>query len=111
MERTILEKIYNQIKTPYKYGAVMKLDGRMTDSPVVFKRNNKYYMSFISIDSEAKTGYQTHIAESDDLLHWKVIGNIFATIVVLGFFAVLVAGAAGVISPATTTQVVCPFAA
>ena len=76
MERTILEKIYNQIKTPYKYGAVMKLDGRMTDSPVVFKRNNKYYMSFISIDSEAKTGYQTHIAESDDLLHWKVIGNI-----------------------------------
>ena len=42
---------------------------------------------------------------------WKVIGNIFATIVVLGFFAVLVAGAAGVISPATTTQVVCPFAA
>ena len=42
---------------------------------------------------------------------WKVIGNIFATIVVLGFLAVLVAGAAGVISPATTTQVVCPFAA
>jgi predicted GH43/DUF377 family glycosyl hydrolase len=71
-----LEKIYNQIKTPYKYGAVMKLDGRMTDSPVVFKRDNKYYMSFISIDSEAKTGYQTHIAESDDLLRWKVLGNI-----------------------------------
>ena len=42
---------------------------------------------------------------------WKVIGNIFATIVVLGFLAVLVAGAVGVISPATTTQVVCPFAA
>jgi predicted GH43/DUF377 family glycosyl hydrolase len=76
MERTVLEKIYNQIKTPYKYGAVMKLDGRMTDSPVVFKRDNKYYMSFISIDSEAKTGYQTHIAESDDLLRWKVLGNI-----------------------------------
>jgi predicted GH43/DUF377 family glycosyl hydrolase len=54
----------------------MKLDGRMTDSPVVFKRDNKYYMSFISIDSEAKTGYQTHIAESDDLLRWKVLGNI-----------------------------------
>ena len=42
---------------------------------------------------------------------WKVAGNIFATIVVLGFLAVLIAGAAGVISPATTTQVVCPFAA
>ena len=41
--------IYEQIKTPYKYGAVMKLAGQKSDSPVVFKRDGKYYMSFISI--------------------------------------------------------------
>lgn len=76
VDRAILEKIYDQIKTPYKYGAVLKIDGRKTDSPVVFKRNGKYYMSFISIDDACNTGYQTHIAESDDLLHWSCIGNI-----------------------------------
>ena len=76
MDRTVLEKIYEKIKTPYKYGAVLKLDGRKTDSPVVFKRDDRFYMSFVSIDNECSTGYQTHIAESDDLLQWKCLGNI-----------------------------------
>ena len=76
MERIVLEKIYEQLKTPHKYGAVLKLDGRMTDSPIIFKRDGKYYMSFISIDNACKTGYTTHIAESHDLLHWEVLGEI-----------------------------------
>lgn len=76
IQREILERIYEQIKTPYKYGPVLKIDGRKTDSPVVFKRNDKYYMSFVSIDNECKTGYSTHIAESDDLVHWKSIGEV-----------------------------------
>ena len=76
MDRTVLEQIYDKIKTPYKYGSVLKLDGRKTDSPIVFKRDGKYYMSFISIDDDAKTGYSTHIGESDDLLNWRKIGDI-----------------------------------
>ena len=78
MDRHILENIYDQLRTPYKYGAVLKLDGRKTDSPVVFKRNGKFYMSFVSIDNECKTGYATHVAESDDLLHWNVLGEILS---------------------------------
>ena len=76
MDRSVLERIYEQLKVPYKYGAVMKLEGRMTDSPIVFKRNGKYYMSFVSIDSQCQEGYSTHIAESDDLLSWNVLGEI-----------------------------------
>ena len=76
MDRSVLEKIYNEIKTPYKYGPVLKLKGRMTDSPIVFKKSGKYYMSFISIDDKCRTGYSTHIAESSDLLHWNVLGEI-----------------------------------
>ena len=76
MDRSVLDKIYDQLKTPFKYGAVLKLEGRMTDSPIVFKKDKKYYMSFISIDNGCKTGYLTHIAESYDLLHWKVLGEI-----------------------------------
>ena len=76
MDRNVMERIYQQLQTPYKYGSVMKLDGRMTDSPVVFKKDGKYYMSFVSIDDACKTGYSTHIAESDNLLHWKPLGEI-----------------------------------
>ena len=35
MDRSVLEKIYGQLKVPFKYGAVLKLEGRMTDSPSV----------------------------------------------------------------------------
>ena len=76
MNREVLERIYEQIKTPYKHGAVLKLAGRMTDSPVVFKRDGVYYMSFVSIDYECTTGYSTRIAASCDLLHWEVLGEI-----------------------------------
>ena len=76
MDKSVLKRIYDKIKTPYKYGPVLKLDGRMTDSPIVFKVNGKHYMSFISIDNECKTGYKTHVAISDDLLHWQPIGDI-----------------------------------
>ena len=37
------EEIYNRIKTPYKYGAVIKFDDHMADSPTVFKYNGKWY--------------------------------------------------------------------
>ena len=76
IKREILDQIYDQIKTPYKYGPVLKLDGRKTDSPVVFKVAGKYYMSFVSIDNECKTGYKTHVAESDDLLNWRHIADV-----------------------------------
>ncbi len=76
MEQAVLQRIYEQLKTPYKHGAVLKLDGRKTDSPIVFKRDGQYYMSFVSIDDACKTGYKTHVAQSDDLLHWNVLGEI-----------------------------------
>ena len=76
MDRRILESIYEQLKTPFKYGAVLKMQGRKTDSPIVFHKNGKYYMSFVSIDDACKTGYSTHIAESMDLVHWTVLGEI-----------------------------------
>ena len=78
MDRTVLDKIYDQLKPPFKYGSILKIEGRMTDSPIVFKKGKKYYMSFVSIDNGCKTGYSTHIAESDDLLHWNVLGEILS---------------------------------
>ena len=44
-----MQEIYEKIKTPYKYGAVIKDDDYLTDSPTVFKYNGKWYMYFIKI--------------------------------------------------------------
>ncbi len=73
-----MQEIYNIIKTPYKYGAVIKDDNNMTDSPSVFKYNNKWYMYYIMINKDTRnSGYETHFASSDDLLNWKYEGKIF----------------------------------
>lgn len=71
------EEIYNEIKTPYKYGAVIKFDEYMADSPSVFKFNGKWYMYYVRIAYDTNiSGYETHFSSSDDLINWKYEGAI-----------------------------------
>ena len=67
-----MRSIYDQIKTPVKHGAVIKWDKDFTDSPSVFFKDGKFYMYFIAISKDVSvSGYETHIASSEDLLHWE----------------------------------------
>lgn len=73
-----MQGIFEKIKTPFKYGAVMKLPNDFTDSPSVFFYEGCWYMYFISISKDCTvSGYETHLAVSDDLLHWTVSDTIF----------------------------------
>lgn len=65
-----MELIYNQIKTPYKYGIVLQHPdtSKMVDSPTIFRENEVWYMTYIVFDGQ---GYETWLAESEDLLHWE----------------------------------------
>lgn len=73
-----MQAVYEQLKTPYKYGAVMKLPEDHTDSPSVFFHEGRWYLYFISISKDhAVSGYETHLAVSDDLLHWEKVSTIF----------------------------------
>ncbi len=71
-----LERIYETVKTPYKYGAVLKTAGKYCDSPVVFKHNGAYYMTCVEIDDQCKTGYRTKLLASDNLTEWNALGYI-----------------------------------
>jgi len=69
-----MQRIYEQIKTPYKYGVILKgQDGRKLDCPSVYRHGEKWYMMYIIFDGN---GYETAIAESADLLDWKPLGRI-----------------------------------
>ncbi len=72
-----MAKIYEQIKTPSKYGLVMVSPkaNEMTDSPTIFRYANKWYMTYLLFDGK---GYETKIASSDDLLHWDTLGCILS---------------------------------
>lgn len=67
--------------TPYKYsepvltgsGAEGAFDEKSVDIPFVFRHQNQFYMMYTGYDGK---GYQTALATSDDLLHWKHKGVI-----------------------------------
>ena len=74
VNRETMQKIYEEIKTPYKYGIILKGDeGKKVDCPGVFHYGDTWYMMYIIFDG---SGYETAIAESQDLLKWKPLGKI-----------------------------------
>lgn len=70
--------VYNKIKTPFKHGAVIKWENNYTDSPTVFKKDGVFYMYFIAISKDCSvSGYETHLAKSNDLICWEYVGPVF----------------------------------
>lgn len=75
VSREVMERIHDEVRTPHKFGVVLKgREGEKLDCPNVFRHGDKWYMVFIGITDEV--GYRTYLAESDDLLHWKRLGCI-----------------------------------
>ena len=74
---TKMQQVYDEIKTPYKYGLVLTLaeDNKMVDSPSIFRHGEAWYMTYIVYDGR---GYETWITQSRDLLHWTTLGRIMS---------------------------------
>lgn len=71
---TEMQHIYEEVKTPYKYGLVMvppDNDHKM-DCPSVFKKGKNWYMTYLIYSGR---GYETCLATSKDLLHWQNLGK------------------------------------
>ena len=74
---TVMQKIYEEVKTPYKYGLVLVPPDstKKTDCPTVFREGGKWYMTYIIFNGR---GYETWLAESNELLNWKTLGRIMS---------------------------------
>jgi len=75
VSQAIMEKIFNEVKTPYKYGIVYKHPDstKLVDSPTIYRAKHRWYMTYIIFDGK---GYETWLAESKDLIHWNSKGKI-----------------------------------
>lgn len=69
-----MTKIYEEVKTPYKYGLVLvpAHKGELMDCPTIYKEGKYWYMTYIVFDG---SGYETWLAQSSDLLNWKTLGK------------------------------------
>ena len=72
-----MQNIYNEVKTPYKYGLVItpQNSSKKIDCPSVFRKGNSWFMTYIQFDGR---GYETWIAKSKDLLRWTTLGRIMS---------------------------------
>jgi predicted GH43/DUF377 family glycosyl hydrolase len=73
----VMEEIFSEVKTPFKYGVVFQHPDstKMIDSPTIFRHEGKWLMSYIIYDGQ---GYETWLAESDNLLNWTSKGRILS---------------------------------
>jgi predicted GH43/DUF377 family glycosyl hydrolase len=76
VDNPTMQRIYGEVKTPFKYGVILKGAGRgeSVDCPSVFRFGSHWYMVYAAITNSV--GYQTFLARSDDLLHWEKLGKI-----------------------------------
>lgn len=77
VSQTIMDEVYEKVKTPYKYGLVLvpQDNTKMVDSPSVFRYGNFWYMTYIVFDGK---GYETWLAKSQNLLQWETLGKILS---------------------------------
>jgi predicted GH43/DUF377 family glycosyl hydrolase len=76
VEASTMQRVYDEVKTPFKYGVVLKGagPGELVDCPSIFRQGEHWYLMYAAITN--KVGYQTFLARSDDLLHWTKLGKI-----------------------------------
>lgn len=72
-----MKEVYEAVKTPYKYGLVLvpSDNTKKIDCPSVFREHGKWWMTFIQFTGR---GYETWLAQSEDLLHWSTQGRIMS---------------------------------
>ncbi|KLT64400.1 glycosylase [Pedobacter sp. BMA] len=72
-----MEEIYEEVKTPYKYGLVMVPEDKehKMDCPTIFRKGKFWYMTYLIFSGR---GYETWLSKSSDLLHWENQGKLMS---------------------------------
>lgn len=72
-----MQQVYDEIKTPYKYGLVLvpENDSLKMDCPSIFRKGKNWYMVYLVFGGR---GYETWLAKSSDLLNWKTLGKLMS---------------------------------
>lgn len=78
-----MNEVYKEARTPYKYGLVIAPadNNHKIDCPTIFREGDKWYMTYVVYNGKGGLdgrGYETWLAESDNLLEWKTLGRVLA---------------------------------
>ncbi len=76
-----MAEVYEEARTPYKYGLVIapETNNAKVDCPTLFREGDKWYMTYVLYNGKGAKdgrGYETYLAESENLLEWKTLGKV-----------------------------------
>lgn len=73
----VMQAVFQEVRTPHKYGMVFQHPDttKLIDSPTIFREDGSWYMTYIVFDGQ---GYETWLAQSDDLLQWESKGKLLS---------------------------------
>lgn len=71
-----MQRVYEEVKTPHKYGLVLFSGDKEAyiDCASIFRHGGRWYMIYVMCTN--KVGYETWLADSEDLLRWTPRGKI-----------------------------------
>jgi predicted GH43/DUF377 family glycosyl hydrolase len=71
-----MRSIYQEARTPHKHGIVLRGEGgKKIDCPSIFRFGPHWLMLYVCMND---VGYETHLAQSDDLLKWNPLGKVLS---------------------------------
>ncbi len=75
-----MEAVYQEMKTPLKYGMVLWEEGADIDCPNVIRLSDGTWRMIYArhVPGAEREGYETWMAKSTDLLHWETEGKLLA---------------------------------
>ena len=78
-----MTEVYEEARTPYKYGLVIAptTNKAKIDCPTVFCEGDRWYMTYVLYNGKGAQdgrGYETWLAESDNLLEWRTLGRVLS---------------------------------
>ena len=78
-----MAEVYEEVRTPYKYGLVIapETNKAKIDCPTLFRENGRWYMTYVLYNGKGAKdgrGYETWLAESDNLLEWRTLGRVLS---------------------------------
>ncbi|MCX6937029.1 MAG: glycosylase [Verrucomicrobia bacterium] len=72
-----MQQIYEEVKTPFDYGIVLKPStGKTIDCGTVFRHGDAWYMIYVQQEPAPTAGYTTQLASSRNLLDWTPLGTL-----------------------------------
>lgn len=83
VSQATMAEIYEQVKTPYKYGLVVAPETNYSKMgcPTVFRHEDTWYMTYVVYNGKEGNdgrGYETWIARSENLLEWETLGRVLS---------------------------------